>query len=73
MTKNGISSVQSNSTALGNFEQRDARGGQSYFVLKAKNGLVIGKSERYKSSASLKNGMQSVKKHARGAKLDDVS
>jgi len=40
---------------------RGKRGGQYYFNLTAKNGQVILQSEGYKSKASAKNGIKSVK------------
>jgi len=40
---------------------RGKRGGQYYFNLTAKNGQVILQSEGYKSKASAKNGIMSVK------------
>ena len=42
-----------------------------YFVLKAANGEVIGTSETYSSEAACKNGIESVKKNAPDAKLED--
>lgn len=42
-----------------------------YFVLKAANGEVIGKSESYSSEAAAKNGIESVKKNAVSAKIED--
>lgn len=62
--KNGISSVQKNGTEEKNFEIKTAKDGQSYFVLKAGNGQVIGNSEMYKTEASAKNGIASVIKNA---------
>ena len=43
----------------------------SYFVLKAANGEPIGKSEDYSSEAACKNGIESVKRNAPDAKLED--
>ena len=43
----------------------------SYFVLKAANGEPIGKSEDYSSEAACKNGIESVKKNAPIANLED--
>lgn len=41
------------------------------FNLKATNGQVIGTSESYKAEASRDNGIESVKKNAPGASVDD--
>lgn len=42
-----------------------------YFVLKAANGETIGKSESYSSEDAAKNGVESVKKNAAVAKIED--
>ena len=69
--ENGIRSVKENAKRKGQFEERKAQNGQTYFVLKAGNGEIIGRSETYKSSDGRKNGMDSVQKNAGGAKTDD--
>ena len=45
--------------------------GEPYFVLKAGNGQVIGKSEMYSSKTAMENGISSVMKNAADAKVDD--
>lgn len=62
--KNGIASVQKNGGNEANFEVKTAKDGQTYFVLKAGNGQVIGSSEMYKTAASAKNGIVSVQKNS---------
>ncbi len=57
---NGIASVQSNSRDDANYERKDAKNGKPYFVLKAKNHQVIGKSQMYKSASGMENGIKSV-------------
>ena len=42
-----------------------------FFVLKAANGEPIAKSESYSSEAACKNGIESVKKNAPGANIED--
>jgi hypothetical protein len=69
--ENGIRSVKENAKRKGQFEKRKAQNGQTYFVLKAKNGETIGRSETYKSLAGRKNGMDSVQRNAGSAKLED--
>src|SRR5690349_10396860 len=69
--ENGIKSVKENSGRKGQFEEKQAKNGESYFVLKAGNGEVIGRSETYESTSGRKNGIESVQKNARGAKVDD--
>lgn len=60
----GVQSVIKNATSEDNFEKKVAVNAQDYFVLKATNGQVIGKSEMYKSKASMENGIKSVIKNA---------
>lgn len=70
---NGIESVRKHSQSDGNFERKVAKNGEFYFVLKASNGQVIGKSEMYKAEASRENGIESVKRNAADAKVVDKS
>lgn len=69
--ENGIESVRKNAADEGRFETREQSNGKPYFVLKAGNGEVIGKSEAYESDASCKNGIASVMNNAPDATLDD--
>lgn len=69
--ENGIASVRKNAADEGRFEMREQSNGKPYFVLKAGNGEVIGKSEAYESDASCKNGVASVMKNAADASVDD--
>jgi uncharacterized protein YegP (UPF0339 family) len=46
-------------------------GDQYTFVLKAANGEIIATSERYTTKASAKNGIESVKKNAPDAPVED--
>ena len=62
--QNGVESVINHAQADSNYERKTAKDGQDYFVLKASNGQVIGKSEMYKSKAGMENGIASVKKNA---------
>lgn len=71
--KNGIASVQQNSSINALFEKKESAGDKSFFVLKAKNKQVIGKSQFYASAASLDNGIESVKKNGSTAVIDDLS
>jgi uncharacterized protein len=68
---NGIESVRKNCAEDGRFERNEGSNGEPYFVLKAANGQVIGKSEHYSSVRAMENGIESVKKNAPDAKLDD--
>ena len=66
--RKGIESVRTNSRVQARFEIKSSKRGQSYFVLKAKNGNV-GQSQMYKTDRSCAKGMQSVRKNAPSAKL----
>ena len=66
---NGIESVRKNSAREGAFETKVAKNGESYFVLKATNGQVVGQSEMYSSASGCNNGIESVKKNAPDAEV----
>mgnify|MGYP000945221848 FL=1 len=70
---NGIQSVRNNATKNANFEIKSSSKKQPYFVLKASNKEIIGKSEMYSSVANMKIGIASVKKNAPKAKVDDLA
>ncbi len=69
---NGIESVRKNAPEEGQYETKTASNGEPYFVLKAKNHEIIGKSETYSSDAALKNGIQSVMKNAPDAEVVEL-
>lgn len=71
--KNGIESVKKNSQDDGQFERKTAKDGSPFFTLNATNGQVIGKSEMYRSTDAMENGIASVKKNAPGAEVVDNS
>jgi uncharacterized protein YegP (UPF0339 family) len=60
---NGIASVQKNCVNDDRYERKVAVNKKHYFVLKAGNGQVIGKSEYYEAEAGMENGISSVKKN----------
>lgn len=68
---NGIASVRKNAADDARFDRRETASGKPRFNLKAKNGQVIGTSESYSSESARDNGIESVKKNAPDAKLDD--
>lgn len=70
---NGIESVRKNSKAKGGFDRRTAKDKSPYFVLEAKNGETIGRSEMYSSKAAMENGIASVQKNAPKAGLNDLT
>ena len=55
----------------GKFVLTKGKSGQYHFNLKAGNGEIIATSESYKSKAAALNGIESVKKNAADAKVDD--
>lgn len=61
--ENGIASVKKNASDDGRYERKEAKNGDPFFVLKAANGQVIGKSEMYSGAAAMENGIESVKKN----------
>ncbi len=69
--ENGIESVRKNAHDDAKFERKTSSNGKFYFNLKATNGQIIGKSEMYESEASRDNGIESVKKNAPDAKVED--
>ena len=66
--KKGISSVQSCAPSDASFERRTSKNGKGYFVVKARNGRIVGQSEQYNSAAALNNGIKSVRNNAPRAK-----
>ena len=55
---------------MGKYVVKDSKSGPM-FNLKAGNGEIIGTSEVYSSKAACKNGIESVKKNAPAAKIED--
>lgn len=70
---NGIESVRKNSLDDARFERKESSNGKPFFNLKAANGQIIGTSEMYESDAACENGIESVKKNAPDALVDDES
>lgn len=70
---NGIESVKKNCGTDARYENRTATNGQFYFVLKAGNHEIIGRSEMYKTEAGRDNGIQSVKNNAPEAQIVELA
>ena len=70
---NGIESVKKNSPHDEQFERKTSKSSQPFFVLKAKNHEVIGKSEMYSSESAMEKGIDSVKKNGPIATLNDLT
>lgn len=68
---NGVESVKKNAPDDTKYERKLSNSGKPMFNLKATNGQVIGTSQLYESEASRDNGIESVRKNAPDAVLDD--
>lgn len=69
---NGAESVRSNAADDELFERKVSSSEKPFFTLKAKNHQVIGKSGFYSSSAAMEKGIESVKKSAVTARIDEL-
>ena len=84
---NGIKSVKVNAPVAGvedqtqenyekclnpKFEIYESKNGEFRFRLRARNGQIIASSEGYKSLAGCKNGVESVKKNAQEAEIEEA-
>lgn len=67
----GIESVKVNSQDDSRYDRRTAVNGKDYFVLKARNGEIIGKSQLYSTRSGMENGIASVKFNAPTAEIID--
>jgi len=68
---NGIESVKKNAPDEDRYEKKTSAGGKFSFSLKAANHQVIGVSQSYKAASGRDNGIESVKKNAPTATVDD--
>ncbi|MFT6983413.1 MAG: hypothetical protein ACJAUD_002185 [Crocinitomicaceae bacterium] len=69
--ENGIESVRENSPTETSFERKISNDDQYYFVLKARNGEIIGVSEMYRQRAGMENGIESVMKNGPDSTVRD--
>jgi len=69
----GIESVRANGPDEANFERKASSSNEPYFVLKAKNGQAIGRSEMYSSTAARDNGIASVQKNSPSPVVKDLT
>ncbi len=67
----GIESVKINSQDDARYERRVSTNDKDYFVLKARNGEIIGKSQLYSSKTAMEIGIHSVKSNAPTAEIAD--
>ncbi|MBT8140761.1 MAG: YegP family protein [Gammaproteobacteria bacterium] len=70
---NGMKSICNNCKDDSRFVRKKSTNGKPFFVLRAKNHQVIGKSQMYNSGKAMENGIASVKKNAGKAKLVDLT
>lgn len=68
---NGINAVKQNAPKDENFDRQTSANGKPYFNLKAGNGQIIGLSEMYESTAAREKGIESVKKNAPNASIEE--
>ena len=64
-----ITAARHSAKSRDRFERRLSKDGQTYFVLRARNGEVIGQSQRYAHDTSAYVGIRSVMKNAAKAPL----
>src|SRR5690606_29712251 len=69
---NGVESVKTNAPDDARYEKKESGSGKFMFNLKAANHQVIGTSQQYQSGASRDKGIESVKNHAREARVVEV-
>lgn len=69
--ENGVESVRKNASDDSKYERKNSSNGKYYFNLKAGNGQIIGTSEMYESSAGMENGIESIKKNAPDASVEE--
>jgi len=70
---NGIESVKKNAQDDNKFDRKTSTNGKHYFNLKATNGQIIGTSEMYESASGMDNGIESVKKNAPDATVEEIA
>ena len=70
---NGVESVRTNSQEDGRFDRQTASNGKFYFNLKASNGQVVGSSQMYEAESGRDNGIDSVKRNAPNATVEDTT
>jgi len=69
----GIISVQKNSQDDNCYVKKKSANGEFYFVLKARNGEIIGVSQMYTTNSGRNTGINSVKVNAHKALIEDLT
>jgi uncharacterized protein YegP (UPF0339 family) len=70
---NGVAACRTNSDTLSNYENRSSVSGSPYFVLKAQNGEIIGKSVTYSCAAARDVGISSCMSNGPWGALVDMA
>lgn len=65
----GIKLVKLTAPDYSRYERKTSENGKYFFVLKAINGAIIGRSEMYSSTRAMENGIESVKRNAQEARV----
>jgi hypothetical protein len=71
--QNGIASVKENAQLDQRYLRKTASNGQFYFTLTAANNEPIGNSEMYNTEGAREKGIESVKKNAPDANVEDTT
>ena len=71
--KDGVAAVRVNAPHDARYDRQTAANGQRYFVLKAPNGRVLGKGEKYSSPQAMEDSITAVKRDALDAPLEDLT
>ena len=69
----GIESCRTNSGDDARYDRRTSADGKPYFVLRAANNQVIGRSEMYSSTQAMENGIEACKREGLQAPLSDLT
>lgn len=70
--ENGIESVRKNAPDDEKYDRLESKNGKYYFNMKAGNGQIIGSSQMYESESGRDNGIDSVKRNAPGATVEET-
>jgi hypothetical protein len=71
--ENGIESCKANSSNDARYDRLTSQSDQPYFVLKAENNQVIGRSEMYSSKDAMENGIEACKQAGPEAPISDLT
>jgi uncharacterized protein YegP (UPF0339 family) len=69
----GVDAVKANAANDARYERKTSGSQQPFFVLKAANGEVLGKSQMYSAATAMEKGIESVKSNAPSAAVEDLT